>query len=344
MVLICGLNASEFHVANELYACDEDFPADMVDWEITKVAGVLLFYVCNGSLGLLVVVANVSLILGILRDEVLREKQYYLQVVGQAFTDLAVGLLVVGFFIGALINGGTIVLGDLGCRIFGVGIVGICNTTILSLSWIAYNRKVRILESRAVTKRKLLLTYWIGVWGTTAALVVFYASYGRIRMLSSGAFCNPIYDSPILAVCGILVIAPITYLCRVYYRIYALMRRTSKAVKRISDPMEDEEQAREQAKYTRLLFLMCFSILFMWIPLYLYFTIVFVRTTFGITVSFEGTMEKWLGMSAVVSSLCSPILYGFANPRIQNNMLFGCVPKSWQRAYEGTSDTTVALT
>jgi len=286
--LICGLNTSQVQLANYLYACGEEFPADMIDWQMTKNPGISVFCHISGNLGILVVLSNLSIIVGVLKEKKLRKQQHLIQCVCQALTDLVVGLLVSIYYNYILVNGGIFLGKQLGCNIFGVGIVGTCHTTVFSLSWIAYNRKIRVIDNKQVSTGVMLKWYAFGVWGMTFGLLIFYAAFADVRMLSSGAFCNPIYTLPILLVAGTFVMVPICYVIFAYYKVHKVMNSTSKAVqhKPLSagakkgrwfttiksikgSPRPQSSSQKQQVRATRLMIAMSASILILWIPLYI---------------------------------------------------------------------------
>jgi len=184
MNVICGLNASEIQPVHKLFNCADNFPPDMMDWFILKSNDLILYYKLFSVIAHTVVLANLMIIVGVLRDKKVRMHQHFLQVAGQALTDLIVGLLSVVYFQTTLMNGGSLWGQQLMCDIFGYGVVAACHTTVFSLAWIAYNRKIRVLDNRSISTRRMLMLYVLFVWVDTLVILFYYSRVGTVRMLS----------------------------------------------------------------------------------------------------------------------------------------------------------------
>jgi len=146
---------------------------------------------------------------------------------------------------------------------------------------------------------------------------------------------------------------PIVFLVYVYYKIYKVLGEiTIHTIGEESQPRRfatglqyqksnirilnnrQQRMKNQQVKATRLMVLMSATILLSWIPLYIYFAVVMLRVFLGIQSPVEGPVEKLLGMTAILSSLCSPCLYGVANETLRTCMMFAFLPLSWKKKYE----------
>jgi len=175
---VCGFNVSEgapMVLANRLFDCLDNFPADKISWKWDEMGPSVEAYTrVLGDFGIVVTIMNLAVIVGIARSPSLRKEVHNFQIMGQAFSDLWIGVLTVIFLVPPRFNGGFHPWGQTGCDIFSYGIVASCNTTVFSLAWIALNRKRQILENRKAPFKKVVLEYVFGVWGMTFVLMIYY--------------------------------------------------------------------------------------------------------------------------------------------------------------------------
>ncbi|GBG29050.1 Pyroglutamylated RFamide peptide receptor [Hondaea fermentalgiana] len=301
---VCGftLNLSDVKGtsvhASQLFDCDDDFPDQFVDWDVYKLPAMRIYYPVLTVLGVIICISNLSIVVGVMRDTKLRRQVFLLQVVGQALTDLAVGILIVIFHGGTLAQKGQFLGGETGCT----------------------------------------------------------------RMLSSGAFCNPIYNWAVLLPCGSFMMVPISFIVFTYYKVHKVMRKTMAAAQTAQNSRQDAasststtpkrggitffsrstrasstgrnkdavRRAAQQNRATRLMIMMCASILVLWTPLYIYFMFVLYHVFTDEMISVQSVAEICLGVSAAASSLCSPLIYGFCNRTMNQAMLFAFLPMSWK--------------
>lgn len=185
---ICGFNVSEsarLVPANELFDCEEDFPADLMSWDLREMnPSITTYYLFMGYVGWPISILNLSIIVGVMRSKPLRKQDHNWQVVGQALSDFVIGALSVWFFWTPTVNGWYVSGEQLGCGIFAYIIVGTCNTTLFSLAWIALNRKRQILDNRKAPFRKMAMEYIFGVWGFTFLLLLYYPLVSTTLLLS----------------------------------------------------------------------------------------------------------------------------------------------------------------
>ncbi|GBG29051.1 Octopamine receptor beta-2R [Hondaea fermentalgiana] len=301
-----------------------------LDWSLSSKPGNILYYVVLGILGISVVIANMAIIIGIARDRNIQQL-HNLLVAGQALSDLPVGLLAAIFNLGSLFNNGQILGGEAGCAVYGFGIVATCQTTVFSLCLIAYSRKVRILDNAHVPMRRMLLLYCCGVWGGSMTLMGIYVLLTTARMSCSRAFCNPIWNVELIIVNGITLGLPIVYTVSVYYRIHCRLKETMRAVETTLCSRTGQD-IYSRNKTTRLMILMSGSILVLWTPLYIFYLFSVYKLAVGRDPGGMQVMERLLGISAVGSSLASPIIYAFKNKTLKLAMQYSFLPQEWKLA------------
>jgi len=283
------------------------------------------YYLLLGFLGIIAIYLNLSLLMGIVRDSRMR-KLFHIQIGGQAVTDLSVGIITAYFNLGTLLQNGELIGGGTGCTIYGFGIVTTCQATVFSLALIAHNRKKSIIfndKTHVSTKQALL--YYLGiVWGSTLIATSYLLVVTRSRMACSGSFCNPVWNLPAMIPTIFLIGVPIGYICSVYFRIYRKLSVTAKAMK------AHKIGSGFGHRTTELMFLMSGTILVMWLPLYIHFVFNFTTLVTGSKSSFQEAIEKLLGVSSIMSSICSPLVYSFKNQSLRYTIVYAFFPVAWK--------------
>jgi len=316
------------------------------------------YYNVISVIGFLILISNLSIIIGVFRDPKLRKQVFTLQIAFQALTDLLVGLLILVFQFGTVLNGYEFVGKSTGCEIYAFCIVGSCHLTLFSLSSIAYCRRKRVLENINVETKTVAKLSAVSLV-LSAALGCFYKLVSKGTLQTSGAFCNPIYGTPVLIVCGGAVFLPIFYIVVTYRSVNRIMQKTMGAVKvqtkrkvipssfvagaktaltlgRPKTPVDSAQNKRDRAqrRATRLMIMMSFSILGLWLPLYVNMGYTSYEWLFsGKQLPGLQIAEISLGVSAALSSLASPLLYGLTNRTLRIAMAFAFLPSSWKTAF-----------
>lgn len=309
--------------------CGNDISNVVMDWYVSYESSTEAYYVILGLLGLFVCLLNLSIIIGIVRDKKIQQL-HNLLVAGQALSDLVVGILVVIFNFGTLLNDSVLIGKGTGCAIYGFGIVGTCQTTVFSLALIAFSRKIRILDNGIISTRRMMALYFLGVWGGSAVLLCVYTAITKGRMSCSAAFCNPVWNESLIIMIAIALGFPILFTISVYYRIHKRLQSTMRAVaSTLHDRTGQDIYARN--RMTRLMILMSGSILIMWTPLYMFLLLSVYKLAVGERPAGMQAMERLLGISAVASSLTSPIIYAFKNKTLKLAMQYSICPMSWKQ-------------
>lgn len=232
---ICGVLVEPGVLANALSACEDDFPSDLVDWHVDRMPGMVPYYKFFGAIGFMIVVANTLIIVGVLRDVKLRKQLFLLQIVGQAVTDFNVGMLIFIFTFGTMARDWVFLGEEVGCSFYGYAITGTCHCTVFSLTWIAYVRREKVLNNRNVSFKTMKNLYVFGVLGGMFVMAFYYALVTKSRLVSSGSFCNPIYNWPVLIPAALAICCPIAYIVVTYYKVNKMMVKTMAAAKKPGD-------------------------------------------------------------------------------------------------------------
>jgi len=307
--------------AADLCRC-KNFSEDLeIDWGV-QGSSLRAYYIFIAIISIFVLLANASLLVGIVRDPNLRSL-HNLLVAGQAFCDLLVGITVFIFTIGPLFAGyfpGQ----ELGCKAYALLIVTSCHATVMSLAFIAYSRKKRIVDNVSLRTREMLLSYCAVVGGSWVGLFAVYGAFTEARLACSSAFCNPLWQPWSISLCAFFIGAPIGYIVWTYRALYLKIRATRKQVSQFVD------SAEKTNKTTILLLQMTFGVLVSWLPLYFWFLMLMIELGTGKLLPTTRHMEFLVGVAAILSSLISPIIYGMKNKTLQYAMRFAFVKSSWK--------------